>query len=98
MTQNTTNALLALGVVAVIAVGAFLLGHNTAPQAAKLGGSAYEALPKWFGNGLSAGSSQQLAIDGSGVITSDATISGGTINVTTANAATSTVIAGCVQG
>jgi hypothetical protein len=96
MTQNTIQALLALGLVAAVALGAFAFGHGTAQR---LGGgvNAYQAGIWQFGNGLYAGLTQQFAIDNTGTITSDATVSGGTLNITTSNSATSTIIGGCWQ-
>ncbi|TCU78857.1 hypothetical protein EDE08_101639 [Bradyrhizobium sp. R2.2-H] len=73
MTQNTINALLALGVAAAIALGSFLLGYGShpalAPQPQSLGGAGgYEALQTWYRNGIYAGSAQQLTVDSSGNI------------------------------
>jgi hypothetical protein len=65
MTQNLIKALVALGVVVVLAFGAVALFDRNP----SFGGSAYEALPKQFGNGLSAGLSSQLTVDSSGNIT-----------------------------
>jgi hypothetical protein len=88
MTQNTINGLLALGVAAAIAIGSFLLGYGSHPapqQAQPLGGSMYEAIPKWYGGGLQVGTGQQFAVDSSG-------------NLAITNpSATSTIAAGCMQ-
>jgi hypothetical protein len=96
--MTTKNQIILGVVVAVIAFTSAMMGGLVAKGGSLLGGGSYEAIPKQFGNGLSAGLSNQLTIDSSGAITSDATVSGGTVNVTTTNAATSTIIAGCVQG
>lgn len=50
-----------------------------------------------FVQGLKAGTTNQLVIDKSGVVTSDLSVSGGTVTLTTANTATSTATIGCVQ-
>jgi hypothetical protein len=65
MTQNIIKGLVALGAVVVLALGGYALFHGSQ----SFGGAAYEALPKWFGNGLYAGSSQQLSINSNGAVT-----------------------------
>jgi hypothetical protein len=84
MTQNTIKALLALGLVAAVALGAFAFGHGTA-QRLGAGVNAYQAGIWQFGNGLYAGTSQQLAVDSSGNLS------------ITNTSATSTIAAGCMQ-
>lgn len=58
------------GVVALI-----LAVFGGATGASVLGGSAYEALPKWFGNGLSAGLTEQLTVDKDGNATTTGNLS-----------------------
>jgi hypothetical protein len=83
MTQTFIKGLVALGAAALIAVAGFAL-FMPAPQS--LGGSMYEALPKWYGNGLQVGTGQQFAVDGSG-------------NVAFANSAGTSTLSGlgCMQ-
>jgi hypothetical protein len=78
MTQKIINGALALGLVVV----AVLSLHSGTPQ---VGGGTYEAIPKWFGNGLSAGQNQQLSVDSSGNLSISSGIS------------TSSIGAGCIQ-
>lgn len=95
----TTKNQIILGVVlGLIAFTSALMGGLVAKGGSLLGGGLYEALPKQYGNGLSAGLNQQLVIDSTGTITSDATVSGGTLTVSTSNSASSTVSSGCYQG
>jgi hypothetical protein len=82
MTQNIIRGLVALGVVAIIALAGFAF---FAPAGQSLGGSMYEAIPKWYGNGLQVGTSQQFAVDSSGNL------------AITNTSATSTIAAGCMQ-
>lgn len=66
----TTTQKIGLGVVlALVAFTSAFIGGEVAGGGAKLGGGAYEALSKWFGNGLTAGSSQQFAISSTGAVT-----------------------------
>jgi hypothetical protein len=74
----TTKQKLGLGVVlALVAFTASFLGSKVAvissPSSPSLGGGAYEALPKWFGNGFQAGSSQQFTVDNQGSLTTTGT-------------------------
>jgi hypothetical protein len=55
MTQNIIKAIVALGVVAVILLGGLLMFGRGTGQAPSLGGAAYEALTKQFGNGTQGG-------------------------------------------
>lgn len=82
MTQTLINGVLAVGLV-VIAFLSFGSGQQ-------LGGSQYEAIPKWFGNGVSAGLSEQFSVDNDGdTIAKSLTL--------TNSSATSTLASGCIQ-
>jgi hypothetical protein len=86
----TTKA--AIGLVAGLGILAFVAGFLTAMSndQQNLGTGAYNALPTWFGNGLSAGSSEQFSVDADGdTVAKSLTL--------TNSSATSTLIAGCVQ-
>lgn len=54
------------------------LSAHTADPSSKadtaFGGGTFEGLPKWFGKGLSAGSSEQLSVDESGNVTTSGTL------------------------
>jgi hypothetical protein len=96
--MTTSHKVLIGVVVALIAVTAAFLG-GLAGRGSLIGASInhYEAGVWQFGNGLYAGLSQQFSLDNTGTITSDETVSGGTLTLTTSNTATSTAIIGCVQ-
>lgn len=88
-------------VIAGVIVGLFL---SATVFSAKLGG-VYNTVAQYFPQGLQAGTSNQLVVSSTGALTTsgaiistgDTTISGGTLNVTTSNTATSTIIGGCFQ-
>jgi hypothetical protein len=80
--NNSIVQWIAIAVIGVIAfVG--LVGGNSqpVPEPVKLGG----------------GTSDSWSVGGALSVTGDGTVSGGTLNVTTANTATSTIIGGCYQ-
>lgn len=87
-----------IGAIAVIAVclsayAIALVGGNTQPVPSSFGGSTSD---NWsVGGNLSVTGTSVLT--GATTITGDQTVSGGTLNVTTSNTATSTVIGGCFQ-
>lgn len=88
------------GVILGIVVILLFLVLSIQPRA----GSVYEQVTKYFYEGLYAGKANQFSVSNAGAVTAasitntgDSTISGGTLNVTTANTATSTVVAGCWQ-
>lgn len=95
--------------VAVIAIIAGFVGGIVAPQDENLAGVS--RVQESFTQGFTVGDDETSAVmDASGNLTAasvtnsgastvagDATISGGTLNVTTSNTATSTVVAGCFQ-
>lgn len=62
-------------------------------------GSVYEQVAKYFYDGIFVGTSNQFSVSNTGTVSTsgDTTISGGTLNVTTANTATSTIVVGCIQ-
>jgi hypothetical protein len=76
MTQNIIRAILALGVVAVIALGGYALFHN---GKAFGGAGAYEALQTQFGNGIYAGLNKQLTVDSSGNVTQSNSLATSTV-------------------
>lgn len=65
MTQKIINAALALGLIALFGWSALGLGHASGLSSV----NAYEALVKWFGNGIYVGQSQQFAVSSSGAVT-----------------------------
>jgi hypothetical protein len=87
MTQNQIRAIVALGVVAVIALGGYALFHR-GPSFS--GAGAYEALQTWFGNGIFAGSNKQLTIDNAGNISTTGTYSANGATTTTTRSALTT--------
>lgn len=90
----TNLKLIGVGIAGVV-VGLLL----SASFGGQLLGGVYNQVANHFAQGLYAGTSNQFSVDSSGNITTtgDATISGGSLTVTTSNSATSTVILGCVQ-
>ena len=64
MTQKILNIAFGVGIL-VVGFLAFQFGGNSAYGAT---GATYEALIKWFGNGLTAGSSEQLVINKDGYL------------------------------
>jgi len=90
--------------VAGIVIGLILSAVFGGSEGAKLGG-VYEINQTHFSNGFFAGSSDQFEVSSAGVLTTsgaltasgDVTFSGGTLNVTTSNTATSTIVGGCFQ-
>lgn len=77
---------------AIVGSVALVGGNQSEPK--NLGGGTR------FPNGISADSTSPIAGEVRGTtltLTGDGVVSGGTLNITTANTATSTVIAGCVQ-
>jgi hypothetical protein len=79
----TTKQKVLIGVVLALIVfpASFLVGRVTGGSSL-LGGSAYEALPKWFGNGLQAGLTQQFAVDSNGVLSTTGGLSVGSSGTT----------------
>jgi hypothetical protein len=90
---------LIVSVLAIVIAGVAIF-KEPAPQLSGI----VEYQKKSFVEGLYAGTGRQAEITRLGAatlaslsITGDATVSGGTLNVTTSNTATSTVIGGCFQ-
>jgi hypothetical protein len=70
----TTKDKIILGVVVgLIAVTSAFIGGRVAGGGSLLGGGAYNALLTWFGNGLSAGLTEQFSVDSAGQVTSATT-------------------------
>jgi len=96
-----TNTIKNIGlVIAGVVVGLLIsAGSNS------LFGGVYNQVNSYFRQGIEVGTSSQFDVDSSGnVVTTgsvtssgDSVFSGGTLNVTTSNTATSTVIGGCFQ-
>src|SRR4051794_15440129 len=82
-----TKQKIGLGIgLALLAFTAAFIGGKVASSSPVLGGSMYEAIPKWFGNGLSAGLTEQLSVDNAGNLTTTGTLTAAT---TTTNAVVS---------
>ena len=89
-------------VIAGIVISVFISAVNKPSNNLK---GTYSQVIQYFTQGLKAGTSNQLVISNAGAITTsgaitgtgDATISGGTMTVTTSNTATSTITGGCFQ-
>lgn len=81
MTQKLTNAVLALGLVAI---GLFVLLSSGAANDTKAGASInhYEAGIWQFGNGLLAGLSQQFSVDSAGNISTSGTFADNSVTDT----------------
>ena len=79
----------------ILGVVIILLFLVAAPKgnAPVVGGGDYNNTAQYFYDGLYAGTSNQFSVNGSG----DVVVGGGTLNVTTSNTATSTIIGGCFQ-
>ena len=87
MTNSNKLGIVAI-LIAVIALGVVVFR----PATPSLGGVT-EYQKKSFVEGFFAGTGREVEVTRSG----DLTIGGGTLNVTTANTATSTIIGGCFQ-
>lgn len=87
-TMSKNIKLIIGGVVAAIVIIAGIIGFSGSPVGQGAEGDSN------FTNVVASG-----YITGGGALTSsgDATVSGGTLNVTTSNSATSTLIVGCIQ-
>lgn len=93
--------------VALVILVLMLVGGNQLTSFGAAGDINTQSV--WFVKGLTAGNPKVSVIDSSGNVvgpvaavggvssTGDGTISGGTLNVTTSNTATSTIIGGCWQ-
>lgn len=104
MTNNYKTIGLVLGGIVIGLIISSIGGSNA------LGG-VYNNVKNYFAEGISVGSSSQFTVSSAGALTTsgtvtmsgattlsgDPTISGGTLNVTTSNTATSTIIGGCFQ-
>lgn len=70
----TTREKIGLGVgLALLAFTAAFMGGKLASGTPTVGGGGYTALPTWFGNGLSAGTSEQFSIASNGSLTTTGT-------------------------
>lgn len=90
-----TNFQKAIGfVIAGVVVGMLL---SSALTSRGVVGGTYSSVNKYFYDGINVGTNSQFTVGSTGAVTStgDATIGGGTLNVTTSNSATSTIVAGC---
>jgi hypothetical protein len=93
MTNSNKLGIVAI-LIAVIALGVVVFQKSSL----ELGGVT-EYQKKSFVEGFFAGTGREVEVTRSGELTvgGGATIGGGTLNVTTANTATSTIIGGCFQ-
>lgn len=84
--------------VVILGVVIVLLFLAASPKkSVTVGGGDYNQTKQYFLDGFDVGQNANLTVNGSGAITTDLTVSGGTLNLTTSNTATSTIVAGCVE-
>lgn len=98
----TTLSKIAAGVVTVLAILGAVGFVRTLGASASFGATTFQSgqvqqEPFIFINGLSAGSSQQFGVDGSGNLNAGALSITGALTQTTSNTATSTASVGCIQ-